>query len=425
MRKSKLIIYILTGLLLCAAVFAGLRESAEHRPLYAVVPGDSQSEELTIWYDTYYGIAYIFLPGYAQLDQVQLRTSRDGAYQIGPYTVTDGMTCENFILNETYPICAQAGFPYDEKKLMFVRSGGVSTLFLDLQSGNVEHLHADKTHSESANLRLYGEDGSMLYHGTADSVNGRGQSSWLEDKKSYNFTLRNEADLLGLGAARKWVLQANAKDPSNLRNKLALDYAASTGLEYTPDCHWVDLYLNGEYAGLYLLCERVEVHPERVNIGTSGSFLVVKDGLWRFEGQGDPHFITESGTALGIVYADLSQTQLKNLVQSAENAILSEDGTDPVTGKHWHDLIDTKSWVKKYLLEEILANVDAANYSQYYYMDGSSLDQKIFAGPAWDYDLILYGEANELHANKAHIPGSLCITAARVLSISSPILRIT
>ena len=27
------------------------------------------------------------------------------------------------------------------------------------------------------------------------------------------------------------------------------------GPPYTPECRWVDLYLNGEYAGLYLLTE--------------------------------------------------------------------------------------------------------------------------------------------------------------------------
>jgi len=54
-----------------------------------------------------------------------------------------------------------------------------------------------------------------------------------------------------------------------------------------------------------------------------------------------------------------------------------------VTGKNWQELIDLDSWARKYLLEEIFANVDACSISQFFYADGSG---KIYAGPAWDYD---------------------------------------
>lgn len=411
MIKSKILIFLMTALLFCAAVFGAVKESADDRPLFAVVYSKDQAEELSPVYISYYGILYVFLPSHASLDQVQLRTPYDGAYQIGGYTIHDGMSCEVFQLNEPYPISGSEDLPYSGKELRFVHSGGVASMFLDVHSGNMNHLHADKKHSESGQIRLYSPDGSLLFSGRADSISGRGQSSWQEEKKSYNVTLQAEADLLGLGAAKRWVLQSNAKDPSNLRNKVIMDTANLAGIQYTPDSQWVDLYLNGEYAGLYLLCEKIEIHPQRVDIPTAGSFLVSKDASWRFGNQGDPHIVTDSNAALGIVHADVSHAALESIWQSVENAILAEDGIDPVTGKSWDELIDAQSWARKYLLEELFGNIDALSHSQYYYLDSSRQDGRIAAGPAWDYDLTMMGRYNEYYAANRNLYGSKWVPA--------------
>ena len=200
-------------------------------------------------------------------------------------------------------------------------------------------------------------------------------------------TLSDRADLLGMGKAKKWILLANAYDSSHLRNKIVLDASAAVGPPYTPECRWVDLYLNGEYAGLYLLTERNEVDPERVDIAGDGSFLVSKDWETRFISRKRTYFTTDSHAALRILYSDISTEELKSTWQSAENAILAEDGIDPVTGKSWQELIDMDSWVRRFLIEEVFANVDAGVRSQAFFRDGA--DGKICAGPVWDYDLAL------------------------------------
>lgn len=403
MGKSKLLIYILTGLLLCTAIFAGIKGATNDQPLYAIVSSGAQTEELSVWYDTYYGMVYVFLPGYAEMDQVQLKTSRDHAYQIGPYSISDGMSCEAFQLEVPYPVTARENFPYDGKQLMFVRSGGVSTLFLDVRSGSMEYLHEDKTHDEPGTIRLYGEDGSLLYSGSADAVSGRGQSSWLDEtKKPYNITLQEEVDLLGMGSAEKWCLLANAKDASHLRNKAVFELADAAGIPYSSDSQWVDLYLNGEYAGLYLLCERIEVHPERVAISEEGSFLVTKDYPDRL----DTYFTTNDNASLGILYSDFSTNTLQSYWQAAENAILAEDGMDPVTGKSWQELIDPESWVKKFLLEETFGNIDAPVLSQYFYLDGEQESSRICASPPWDYEVAMTRPANAIHVYRNNIYGS-------------------
>lgn len=158
-----------------------------------------------------------------------------------------------------------------------------------------------------------------------------------------------------MGKAKKWILLANAYDSSHLRNKIVLDASAAVGPPYTPECRWVDLYLNGEYAGLYLLTERNEVDSQRVDIAGNGSFLVSKDWETRFISRKRTYFTTDSHAALRILYSDISTEELKSTWQSAENAILAEDGIDPVTGKSWQELIDMDSWVRRFLIEEVFA----------------------------------------------------------------------
>jgi hypothetical protein len=58
----------------------------------------------------------------------------------------------------------------------------------------------------------------------------------------------------------EWSLIANASDKTNLRNKLIYDFAnhISPHQGWVPENKYVDLFINGEYAGLYLLCEKKE-----------------------------------------------------------------------------------------------------------------------------------------------------------------------
>ena len=59
---------------------------------------------------------------------------------------------------------------------------------------------------------------------------------------------------------------ADGYDETKLRNKIALGLATELGMPYTPEGRSVDLYCNGEYYGIYLLCEKIEVGKGRVDI---------------------------------------------------------------------------------------------------------------------------------------------------------------
>ena len=103
----------------------------------------------------------------------------------------------------------------------------------------------------------------------------------------------------------------------------------------------MDLYLNGNYAGLYLLSERNEVESQRVDIGETDSFLLSMEFEDRWNGTNYPAFLSMHGNLLRIHHAGMPADWAREVWQSAEDAIFSEDGVDPRTGKGWEDLINT------------------------------------------------------------------------------------
>lgn len=402
MRHGRVIVCVLTLIFLAVAVFVGVYESGgENFPFSVILSSDNETERICCWknIDKY----YVFLPSYAELSQARLHANKIYKIIIDSQPIVDGMTCENFPLNTPLPLSYSARDGEHNCTVIFVQSGNVPTMYIDVPSGSMEYIHEKKGNSEAGTMRLYSAEGVLEHHGDLESIKGRGNSTWEDEKKPYSLTLRQEADLLGMGKASKWILLANSGDYSHLRNKISFDIAKEVNLPYSPECTWTDLYLNGEYAGLYLLCERNEVHPQRINIDSDSSFLVSVEPGWRLQMQGYPYVVTDSAVALRIHHSSMEMDAVRRIWQSAENAILAEDGVDPQTGKIWDELIDVDSWVRKYLIEEIFANIDSCLASEFFFYEEA--DGKIYAGPIWDMDVILESGSLESLSPRAILAG--------------------
>ncbi len=382
MRYGKVFIGLFTALLMLVAVVFARKEYAVNVSIRAEISSPAGVEEVACW-NGGDGAYYLFLPSYAELSQVTLHSNTSAEVSLNGLPL-EGMNCADLALDTAHAMQYPMGNVFS---LTILRSGSVPALYVDTSSGTMAYIHDEKGKKEPGSLRLYTASGELDYAGDLKAVSGRGNSTWGEEKKPYNLTLQAEGDLLGMGAAKKWILLANALDETHMRNKIVYDFAQEIGLPNSPMCQWVDLYLNGEYAGLYLLCERNEIHPQRVDIAQESSFLVSKEWEWRMEAQGDPFVTTASGAALRLRDGAMEESAVLDVLQHAENAILSPEGIDPVTGKHWRELIDTESWIKKYLVEEVFGNIDGGTLSQYFYYNGS--DGKLYAGPVWDYDLTM------------------------------------
>jgi hypothetical protein len=408
MRYGKITVCLFTLLFAAVAVVLWAFEpQTETMPINLILSSGGKEETITCWGNEA-GEYFLFLPSYGDLASAEFRADA-GEVILDGRAVTDGMSCGNLVLDTPY------SFSFDTAKgrvstvLTVTRSKNLPTMYIDTGSGSMDYIHGKKGNREAGRMRLYTQEGELAYMGNLDAMNGRG-NDWLIPKKSYSLRLASGADLLGMGRAEKWILQSNAVDASHLRNKMVYDFADAMGLAYSPESQWVDLYLNGEYAGLYLLCERNELHEQRIALEGEETYLVSMDIAWRMEKNGKSFVTTDSGYAFRIHDSLQSEQTLRQLLQSVENAISAEDGRDPVTGKHWTELIDLDSWVRKYLVEEIFGNSDGGAISQYFY--GNSISGKMYAGPVWDYDISM-GNARSSGGSG---PRSIFASRPRVLS---------
>lgn len=385
MRRGKWIIVALT-VLFAVTVFMIEKEEigTQDFPFSVKITSDSSQEKISCVKvgDAY----YVFLPSYAAVEDAQICANRVYEVSVDGIVLSEGLSCGMFPENRALELNIRSGNVEECSTVTLVRSASVGTMFIDVSSGSMEYIHQKKGNAEAAAVRIYTPAGQLNYAGSAETVKGRGNATWDMEKKPYSVELLQEADLLGMGSAKKWVLLSNVYDSTHIRGKVAYDTAAAAGLAYSPQCNWVDLYLNGEYAGLYLLSERNEIHPQRVQLPTESSFLVSQEYEFRLYDQGYPYIETDNRVAFRIHHSAISQQELEDRWQSVENAIFAEDGVDPLTGKNWQELIDLDSWAHRYLLDELFGNFDGGFLSQFYYCDTSDPEARIYAGPIWDMD---------------------------------------
>jgi hypothetical protein len=230
----------------------------------------------------------------------------------------------------------------------------------------------------------------------AMEIRGRGNNSWTYDKKSYHIKLNTKENLLGVGAddGKHWNLIANHCDQSLLRNYTALHFAAMmSGIAYSPASTNVEVYINGQYNGVYLLCEAIRVDDDRVAIsedvesGTDIGFLIQLTNYAE-----EPLFY--AGGRRYEIKSDLSTDEwlaweqtmfIEDYVSQCFDAVESGDRA------RIEELMDLNSIIDTYIVEETVKNLDVGWDSFYLYKDAGG---KLFLGPVWDFDLSL-GNANE------------------------------
>jgi spore coat protein CotH len=226
-------------------------------------------------------------------------------------------------------------------------------------------------------------------------IKGRGNSTWgLHPKKPYRLKFNSKAKVLGLASAKNWVLLANHSDKTLMRNYIADGIAQSLNGDFTPHGIFVEVVMNGEYLGTYMLTEQVEVNANRVNItemkagdnsepNISGGYLLELD-----QRQEDPNrFITGANIPFTIKEPeDITPAQMayiQTYIQDTENAIFAANFADPVNG--YAKYINSDSFINWFLVNELFKNQDAANFSSMFYFKDRG--GKLGMGPAWDFDL--------------------------------------
>lgn len=334
-------------------------------------------------------LCYVFLPAYADLSRLQW-CFEDETYKVDfdGKTISNGDMLQKIDLGLTYDLCfAQNGEGALSFRLKFMQSENLPVVFIKTQSETMDYVEQRKGNAEAGEFTCVLADGNVDSRSTMNYIKGRGNTSWggYDSKNQYNMELSENTDILDMGSAQRWVLQGNRLDASMLRNKLVYDFAKDIGLEYAVDAQYVDMYFNGEYAGLYLICEKIEVGDNRVEC--QDGYLFEHD----FRESDDSICFTTAYSKCVIQYPVNFTEEEKNYIsdyavkaaESIQNAAISSE---------YEEYIDVESFAKIYIINEIVNNPDANYLSTYYYKKDNSNESKLCAGPAWDFDLALGNE---------------------------------
>lgn len=262
----------------------------------------------------------------------------------------------------------------------------------------------------SAKMQIIAGEGVNDVGGAPNAYDGligierRGTSSQFFAKKQYSFDTLDaegedlEVELLGLPEESDWILSAPFTDKSLIRNNLVYETARALGY-YASRQVFVEVFLNDEYQGVYVLLESVKRDSNRVDIArvsddvTGGYLLEFQCGA---APDADEVFFQtpRSSGNTSCVYViqypndeDLTperKNYITDYVTQAEEALYGQNFQDESSG--YRAFTDTQTFIDYTLLSEIFKNPDAFNRSSYFYKDSEDV---LKPGPLWDFDIAL------------------------------------
>lgn len=235
----------------------------------------------------------------------------------------------------------------------------------------------------------------------------RGSSSQSFPKKGYGFETQkadssnNNVALLGMPKENDWILHGPFSDKSLIRNRLVFELAQKLP-HYAPRTRFIELILNDDYQGVYLLMEKIKRDKNRVAIAKlentdtdpeaiTGGYLLKLD---KDNGSGGEGWMTPGQTFVQYESPDaeaLTPQQaayIQTYVNTFEEVLFGIQYQDRDEG--FRAYIDEASFIDYILINELSKNVDAYRLSTFLHKDRG---QKLRAGPIWDYNLA-FGNAN-------------------------------
>lgn len=265
----------------------------------------------------------------------------------------------------------------------------------------------------------WNEDGSE--NTTADSCahfNGnirieiRGSSSQRYPKKAFGFELKdnngNDMDfpLLGLPEEEDWILYAPYSDKTLIRNVFTYTIAERFFYDYVPRCKFVELFLNGDYQGVYVLMEKIKRDKNRVDIAklesddisgkeiTGGYIFKIDKPTGGLENGWYSEFANPYGTRTYYQYeypnSDKIQPEqeefIKHYFENFENAVFNLEHSKE---KGYQNFVDVRSIIDNIIIYELSKNTDGYRSSVFLHKDRNG---KLKVGPIWDFN-IAFGNA--------------------------------
>ena len=268
----------------------------------------------------------------------------------------------------------------------------------------------DKSSYVEGSLEIIGDGNFEGLEETNMKIKGRGNSTWwictdasagaVVGKCPYQVKFGDKTSVLGMPEDKKWVLLAEKSDKSMIRNKIARYMGELSDLEYTPNAEYVELFINEDYQGTYLIGQKVEESSNRVDIGDDGYLIEIDTDANNRIDSDDIIFKPTIWSSIhtdgvfnikdpDIDYGSDEFHLIENYINEFESVLYSNNFNSPGSG--YESYIDVDSLIDWFLINEIAKTVDARWYSSIYfsYIPG----EKIKMGPIWDFDLS-YGNLN-------------------------------
>lgn len=249
------------------------------------------------------------------------------------------------------------------------------------------------------------------------SIERRGESSKGFKKKSYSIELQNEdgsnnnVSILGFPEENDFVLYGPYSDKTLIKNVLSYELFRRTG-RWAPGTRYVEVILDGEYKGVYVLTEKLKRDENRVDIDKiteedispeeiSGGYILRRDKTaksdddeWWRSPVGQPYHETMWYEYFDPKYKDLTSDQadyIKYWMEEFDNVMSGDDFNTPEIG--YKKYIKTKSFIDMMFLNEISKGIDNYLFSTYFHKENDADGGQLIAGPPWDYNLG-YGNLN-------------------------------
>lgn len=215
-------------------------------------------------------------------------------------------------------------------------------------------------------------------------IRGRGNTTWLfYPKKPYAIKFNEKVSLFGLPKAKKWVLLANYRERTLMRNALALKVASDTDLKWNPKGVFVELFLNEKFLGNYYLCEKIEVKKNRLNIDKESYLLEFDtnyDEEYKFKTKIKKYPVNiknpENPT-------DASFEYIRNYIDTVESIIYKGKWDLDI-----EDYIDFNSFADYFIVYNVSQNYEI-NHPKSVFMYKEP-NKKLKVGPVWDFDYMTF-----------------------------------
>jgi hypothetical protein len=391
---------------------------------------------------------YLFLPSTADLSCVKLRY--DGSLQL--YKPDDGSLYNS---GETVEFNCTSGtiniYEYDSEKNLYnrysltvMKGENIATMYITLDNGDKGLRNINSSHDavETGKLVMTEANGKNIYAGDLTRMKGHGLTSYqstgsLNTKNSYNINLADKAELIeGADKSKKWSLlrirTTGNYDATGVSYPMGFYiYNALAGKEYfNITSRFVNVYIDGEYRGVYILTERMDMNGsiQITDLEEQTTYTSDRSGRIDKNKKNDPAiaagieyycyctsattaddtdisggyvleimcgttgeygFKTKKGMYINVKspsHPSYEQVQyIAEYIQNFENALFSNTGYNSL-GKHYTEYIDVQSYAMQALTYSFCLNWEIYRTSTYMYKDADSVSEKVTFGPVWDFE---------------------------------------